>query len=241
MHRDMMEQIFKIKHDGSEQHAYLRAAAKNGFVFPEFYGDYYINCANYMACKWGQLPNGIFKDDTGVPVDSGGTTLGRHLRNQGIKSIRSFENHLKIIEDDFWENRFPDYAKWKRRQWNLYKRHGYVDLLTGFRCYGVMGKNDAGNYPVQGAAFHCLLWSFIQLDQELQIGNYDTKLIGQIHDSMLLDTNPAELTEISKLVHEITTQRLPKAWSWIIVPLEIDAEICPIDGSWAEKEKYKLV
>jgi DNA polymerase I-like protein with 3'-5' exonuclease and polymerase domains len=239
MHRDMMEEIFKIKYNDSEQHAYLRAAAKNGFVFPEFYGDYFINCANYMACKWGELPNGIFKDDTGVFVDAGGTTLGRHLRSEGIKSIRSFEKHLEQIEYDFWTNRFPDYAKWKRHWWNLYKRRGYVDLLTGFRCHGVMSKNDATNYPVQGAAFHCLLWSFIQLDRMLE--RMDTKLLGQIHDSVLLDVHPDELEKVSAMVQMVTTKLLPDTWKWIIVPLEVDAEICPVDGSWAEKEKFKLV
>jgi len=239
MHRDMMEQIFKIKYNGSEEHRLLRSAAKNGFVFPQFYGDYFVNNAKDMACKWGGLPAGVWKDDQGISI--GACTLGEHLRKQGFRSIRSFETHLEKIQQDFWENRFPEYARWKRQSWNLYKRRGYVDMLTGFRCSGVMGKNDVSNYPIQGSAFHCLLWAFIELDRTLAMRSFRTKLIGQIHDAIIFDVYPPELETIAKLVHEVTTKELPKAWKWINIPLEVEAELCPVDASWAGKEKYKLI
>jgi len=249
MHRDMMAQIFKLEYDGSDEHKYLRSAAKNGFVFPQFYGDYYVNNAKDMACKWGELPNGVWKDDLGVSI--GDITLGRHLREQGLKSIKSFEKHLEKIQYDFWDNRFPEYASWKQRWWEVYKRRGFVDMLTGFRCYGVLSRNDATNYPIQGSAFHCLLWSFIRIDDILSGNHYiplqiplrvwKSKLIGQIHDAIILDVHPDELQAVAEMVHIITTKELPKAWDWINVPLEVDAELCPVDGSWAEKEKYKLV
>jgi len=241
MHRDMMEQIFKIKYNGSDEHKHLRAAAKNGFVFPQFYGDYFVNNARDMACKWGELPNGIFKDGAGISIDDQGTTLGTHLRDNGIKSIRSFETYLEKIQYDFWDNRFPQYAQWKQKWWDVYRRRGFVDLLTGFRCHGVMARNDATNYPIQGAAFHCLLWAFIELDRSLMVDGWKSRLIGQIHDAIILDVYPGELEAVSELIHHVTTKELPKAWPWIIVPLEVDAELCPVDGSWAEKESYKLI
>jgi len=240
MHRDAMEEIFKLEYNGSKEHAYLRAAAKNGFVFPQFYGDYYVHNAKDMAVKWGELSNGIFKDGTGVGIDDRGTTLGTHLRDSGIKSIKSFETHLEKIEHDFWNNRFPEYAMWRRRMWNIYKRRGFIDYHTGFRCSGVMNKKEVTNYPIQGAAFHCLLWSYIELDKMFQRLNLNTRLLGQIHDAILFDVDPKELVQVAELAREVTTKLLPKAWKWIMVPLEVDAELCPVDGSWAEKEKYKL-
>jgi DNA polymerase I-like protein with 3'-5' exonuclease and polymerase domains len=158
----------------------------------------------------------------------------------GFKSIRSFERHLEKIERDFWDNRFPDYAKWRRNMWNVYKRRGFVDFLTGFRCSGVMDKKEVANYPIQGAAFHCLLWSFIELDRIFQEHNLNTRLVGQIHDAILFDVDPIELSQVAELAYEVTTKHLPKAWKWIQVPLEVDAELCPVDASWAEKEKYSL-
>jgi DNA polymerase-1 len=240
MHRDMMEEIFMLKYDKLKEHDYLRDATKNGFVFPQFYGDYFVNNARDMAVKWGELPNGVFKNGAGVAVDNNGTTLGTHLRANGIKSIKTFENHLEKIQNDFWAERFPVYDRWKRKWWTLYKRRGYIDMFTGFRCKGLMSRNDATNYPIQGSAFHCLLWSFIELDRILRHRNFNTKLIGQIHDAILFDVHPDELDDVAEIVYAVTTEALPKAWEWIIVPLDVKAEICPVDGSWAEKEHFQL-
>ena len=146
----------------------------------------------------------------------------------------------KDIEKDFWGNRFAGYAKWKERWWKEYKKKGYVELYTGFQCSGVMSKNDTLNYPVQGAAFHCLLWSFIKLDKIIRKKGWNTRLVGQIHDSIILDVDPAELEDVVKTAYRVTCKDLPKAWDWIIVPLDIEIELAPVDCSWAEKEKYEF-
>ena len=241
MHGDMAKQIFMIdKFDKNDPyHNVLRQATKNGFVFPQFYGDYYKNCAVNMACSWGKLPNGKWKAGQGISLDSGPFTLSDHLISKGINSLEKFTDHVKKIEQDFWENRFADYGNWKNRWWKMYQKYGYISLLTGFTCGGIMSKNDCINYPVQGAAFHCNLWTFIQLDKFIIEKELDSKLIGQIHDSIIIDMNPKELNMITRQARKIATQDLPKAWQWINVPLDIDMEICPVDGSWAEKSKFK--
>jgi len=238
MHLDMAKQIFLLKTYDKTNHYILRQAAKNGFVFPEFYGDYFKNCASNMACGWGKLPPGKWKPEEGITI--GDTTLGSHLIRKGISSLSMFETHVRKIESDFWGRRFAEYASWKERWWKTYQKYGYIDMLTGFRCYGTMGKNDCINYPVQGAAFHCLLWSFTRLDQLLRENNLDSKLIGQIHDSMILDVHPDELEKVGKLIKQITCFDLPAAWDWIIVPLDVEIEICPVDASWVEKTKLVL-
>jgi len=42
---------------------------------------------------------------------------------------------------------------------------------------------------------------------------------------------------VVKVIRRVTCVDLPKVWPWIIVPLDVDADIYPVDGSWAEKEK----
>jgi DNA polymerase-1 len=240
MHTDMAQQLFMIDNFDKDipSHYVLRQAAKNSFVFPEFYGDYYKNCAIGMACGWGKLPQGKWGPGQGIDITET-ETLSDHFRKKGIKSLDDFTDHVQKIEKDFWSNRFADYAKWKELWWKQYKKTGVVKMFTGFQCTGVMSKNDVINYPVQGAAFHCLLWSFIELDRVMTKNKMDSKLVGQIHDSILIDINPNELEDIIKLAYKVTCQDLPKAWSWIIVPLDIEIELAPIDGSWAEKEKYE--
>jgi DNA polymerase I-like protein with 3'-5' exonuclease and polymerase domains len=239
MHRDMAEQIFMFKYKGTPEHKRLRNAAKNGFVFPQFYGDYYKNCATNLA-EWGELSQSAWRDGQGVDIYKGNVHLSTHLRKHNIKSFKVFTQHIKEIEDDFWNNRFPDYRDWKTRWWQTYQKHGYIDMLTGFRCSGVMTRNDVVNYPIQGSAFHCLLWTFIEGDRVAQKKNWDSRLIGQIHDSAVVDVHPDELKYVAETFQRVACEELPKTWEWIEVPLRIDMELCPVDGSWAEKESYEI-
>jgi DNA polymerase-1 len=240
MHRDMAEQIFLMDDfDKSDPtHKTLRSAAKNGFVFPQFYGDYFKNCAINLACRWGKLPEGRWK--AGQGIDFNGGKLADHFIGKGIRSIDKFTDHLREIESDFWNNRFPVYQEWKEKWWKEYQKKGYVDMYTGFRCSGEMGRNDAINYPVQGAAFHCLLWSFIRLDAIMQRKGWKTRLIGQIHDAIVLDVHPDELHEVGLNIRLVTTGDLPRNWPWINVPLEIDADLGGVDESWADLKPYQL-
>lgn len=240
MHADMTKQIFMIDDfdKSRSDHSVLRGATKNGFVFPEFYGDYFKNCAEYMACEWGGLSRGRWKEGQGIDYAEG--RLSDHLLSVGLKSLDHFTNHVKAIEEDFWGRRFKVYARWKEKWWREYQKTGYVDLLTGFRCRGLMSKNDAINYPVQGAAFHCLLWALIKLDELMIRYGMNSRIIGQIHDAIIFDVYPPEMDELVKLVKDVTTVMLTKAWDWIIVPLEVDFEVCDVDASWADKKEFHL-
>ena len=163
-----------------------------------------------------------------------------HLRKKGIKNLQQFEKHIKAVEDDFWQNRFRVYNKWKQKSISRYQRRGYLDMFTGFRCSGFLDRNQITNYPIQGTAFHCLLWTLIELDQILHEEDFESMIIGQIHDSMLIDVVPEELDDIINMIKYIVEKRLVKHYDWISVPMEIEAEITPIDGSWYEKEELDL-
>ncbi len=182
---------------------------------------------------------GLYKNSDGLELPKG-ACLGEHMKNNGIKSIKDFTEHLKEIEHDFWTKRFPIYAKWKKRWWSAYQKQGYFQMKTGFECSGVMGRNDVTNYPVQGSAFHCLLWSFIELDRIIRKKKLRSRLIGQIHDSILFDVYPPELDYILEISKKVTCKDLLKAWDWIIVPLAIEAELCEVDQSWFYKEEIEL-
>ena len=103
-----------------------------------------------------------------------------------------------------------------------------------------MERNSVINYPVQGSAFHCLLWSFIELDRIMRHEQWNTKLVGQIHDSILLDVYPPELDHVLKVIKRVTCHDLILNWPWIIVPLEIEAELSDVDLSWYHKKEIKI-
>ena len=240
MHLDMAKELFLLQSINKKDpvHKTLRNAAKNGFVFPQFYGDYYVHCADRLACQWGGLPKKKWRKGEGLKMPSG--YLSDHLIMNGIRSYTEFEEHVRKVEERFWNVRFPVYRDWKEEWWKLYQKTGHLDMLTGFRCGGVMRKNEVVNRPIQGSAFHCLLWSFIEIDELSLKEDWDSRLIGQIHDAILLDVLPKEFDYILETAQRIMCEALPKAWPWIIVPLEVEADVCGVDQPWSTKEAYNL-
>jgi DNA polymerase I-like protein with 3'-5' exonuclease and polymerase domains len=183
------------------------------------------------------LPIGKWSKGMGYVMDDG-STISDHLISIGISSYQTFEQYIQEIEKDFWYKRFPVYAKWKEKHYSKYLLSGEVQMHTGFICSGAMSKNDVINYPVQGAAFHCLLWTLIQMTKRLEELEMDSKIVGQIHDSLIIDVHPDEVRDVYELVRKIGIDSLKENFPWINVPIEMEAEICPVDGSWADKEDF---
>jgi DNA polymerase I-like protein with 3'-5' exonuclease and polymerase domains len=64
----------------------------------------------------------------------------------------------------------------------------------------------------------------------------NTLIVGQIHDSIVADVPAEELSDFLGLVRYVMTERLPREWDWINVPLDVEAEVAPLNGSWADKK-----
>lgn len=105
------------------------------------------------------------------------------------------------------------------------------DPLHQFVADGVIHKNTA---------FHILLHTLIKVAKIGRKKNWLTKFITQIHDSGLQDLYPPEQKKIITTVNRIVSKDIPKEFPWINVPLKVDFEITPINGSWYEKEKLQI-
>lgn len=249
MHGDLAHQIFTldkwdtfISEKGFKSipvFDFLRKATKNSFTFPQFYGDYYGNSA-ISYCRWTGLPQGgEWKSGQGPEMPDGGC-LADHMAANGVRSFDDFVERLKDIEDDFWGRRFKVYGRWREDWYAAYTKRGYLDTLTGFRCKGLMTKNQVINTPIQAAAFHCLLWTFIRVDEIAQREGWRSRLVMQIHDSLVVDVHPPELAYVAGIIQQVATQELSAAWRWICVPMAVEADLCPVDHSWSDKQSYEL-
>jgi len=226
MHRDLAAELFKLDHDNVSKK--LRFHAKNGFTFPEFYGSYYKNCARnvWTACEKEQLKT------------QEGQDIFEHLCDAHvIKSVYDydgFEEHVQEVEEVFWE-KYRATRTWQENQYKFYEKYGYVETMTGFRFTGYMTRNKLVNYPIQGSAFHCLLYSLINIHDHLLDHNMNSKILGQIHDCLLFDVHPKERDHIVRISQRIACEQIREDWRWIIVPLVIEVEETEIDGSWYSK------
>lgn len=234
MHRDMGAQIFQC--EPGQVSKQMRHLSKNGYVFPTFYGSYYLQCAQNI---WPAIQT--------LKLEGTDTLLVDHLRQKGITKLGacdpdvnpqkgSFEKHLKGVEEDFWGRRFMVYADWKRKWWASYQRHGGFQMLTGFAVnVPTLDKKQVCNLPIQGTSFHYTLWSLIRINRKLRKYDFRSRVIGEIHDSIVYDADPRERDDVIDLSIQVMTKDIAKHWSWLNVPLVAEAECCPVDRSWYEK------
>ena len=120
-----------------------------------------------------------------------------------------FEEHVHEVENDFWD-KYKATRAWQESQYKFYEKYGYVETLTGFKCSGYMTRNKCVNYPIQGSAFHCLLYSLIHTHNYLIEHNMRTQILGQIHDCLLFDVYPSERDKIVQISHKIACEQI---WS----------------------------
>jgi DNA polymerase I-like protein with 3'-5' exonuclease and polymerase domains len=239
MHKDMAIQIFRLSPEQVTKP--IRNISKGGFVFASFYGSF-----------WKGLAEGIW-DQVRIqnPETSNGVSLVTHLKSVGLKKLgrindkgepepNSFYAHIKEIETDFWENRFAVYNRWKKDTWAKYLQNGYIETPMGFRCSGVFTRNEILNIPAQSSAFHCLLWSLIQIQKKIKKYNLKTLLVGQIHDSIVADSPPDELDIFLEIAEHIMTKQLRKRWTWLTVPMEVEADVADIGKTWFDKKLYPI-
>lgn len=247
MHRDTASELFMCEPEQVSKEC--RYVAKNMFVFPEFYGSWFAQCA----------PN-IWQAMTRMHLDVEGVEAREWMKDHGIKKLGekfleaikkrggdypdtspgSFCHHLKQVEQSFWK-RFKVYAKWKKDWYEAYLKEGGFNTLTGFRVEGHLSRNDVINYPVQGSSFHILLWCLIQLNKALRKYKMKSKIVLQIHDSILSSVHRKEVRQYVEMANEIMTEKVRKHWPWIIVPLRIENEACGIGETWFDKDPKKLV
>lgn len=244
MHRDMAKELYILTDEqlGPSDKGpgkLVRYAAKNKFVFPGFYGSDYISCAPNL---WDAITELDLKRADGV-------SMHEHLAENGINRLGlcdrdttpasdSFEKHVKAVEHDYWYNRYSVYTQWKKDWWNLYNRQGGVNTLTGFRLFGIFRRTQILCDPIQGSAFHCLLWSVIHIQEEFRKRKMRAKIICQIHDSALVDCPQSELSDVIEIMHRWSVREVSKHWSWITVPLATEFELAK--DNWYNKKTIDI-
>ena len=225
IHRDMAAECYNL--DVKQVSKEARFYAKNQFVFPILYGSYYVNCAKHL---WEHIGRGDIRTVDGVG-------LYDHLIENGIGDEVSFESHIKVVEDNF-NRKFPTWSSQKEVWWEQYLKRGWFPLSTGFVCHGVFSYNNLMNTPVQGPSFHCLLWSLIRLNDWLKKYRMKSRIICQIHDSILADVHDGELQDYVAMARQVMTVDVRKEWSWIITPLAVGVEGSKVN--WFEKKALTI-
>lgn len=242
MHRDVAAQLFKL--EGKQVSKMARHVAKNMTVFPFIYGSFWAQVA---PAVWAAV------DANKLTVEGTQTTLRDHLTAVGFKELGccdpdagdpapgTFAAHVRAVERDFWNVRFPVFAQWKKDWYQAYLEAGGFRMLTGFAVRthlgkeGLLSRRQVNNYPIQGVAAHILWWALVRMVRWLVANKMESLVIGQIHDCMVMDCPSSERDDVVHHAVYLMTEGVRRAWSWINTSLTAEAEVCPIDRPWYEK------
>jgi len=132
---------------------------------------------------------------------------------------------------------FPGVRKFLDRQVEEGTRNGYVTTILGRRReipelaegnvrLRRLGERLAFNTPIQGSAADIIKVAMLRIHRRFKEGDYDSRMILQVHDELVFDVEKGEEPE----VREIVRHEMESACD-LDVPLKVDIGIGP---SWYE-------
>ena len=100
------------------------------------------------------------------------------------------------------------------------RNKGYVETMLGRRRYlrdinsanatvRSFAERNAINAPIQGTAADMIKLAMINVQKRLKAGNYQSRMILQVHDELLFDVHHSELDELKVLIREEMQNAMP--------------------------------
>ena len=138
----------------------------------------------------------------------------------------------KIIESYYQE--YPGLKAYMTNIVESAREKGYVETVMGRRRYlrNINSNNafvrsgeerNAINSPIQGSAADMIKLAMIKVHQVLEEGNYDSKMIMQVHDELVFDVPKAELEELMPKIETCMKEAIPGLKVPILVGMDYGA------------------
>ena len=133
----------------------------------------------------------------------------------------------KELIDAYFET-YPTLKEYISKQVNLAREQGYVETLLGRRRYlkninshnsivRAADERNAVNAPIQGTAADIIKLAMIKIQRILEKGNYQSKMLLQVHDELVFDIHFSEKEKLEKIIK----QEMENAYK-LSIPLVVD-------------------
>lgn len=134
--------------------------------------------------------------------------------NLGISRTEAKE----IIDNYFLQ--FPGIRTYMNEVVESARNRGYVETMLGRRRYlrdinsanatvRSFAERNAINAPIQGTAADMIKLAMINVQKRLKAGNYQSRMILQVHDELLFDVHHSELDELKHLIQQEMQNAMP--------------------------------
>jgi DNA polymerase-1 len=153
-------------------------------------------------------------------------------KNLGISNTEAQE-----FIDRYFEH-YPEVKNYMNKEVQFVTENGYVETMLGRKRYLANELNSpnyqirefaqraAINQPLQGAAADLIKMAMIEVQNQLENQNLQTKMIMQVHDELVFEVPKSELETVKSLVKTAMELNQP-----LLVPLELDINV---GTSWKE-------
>lgn len=117
----------------------------------------------------------------------------------------------------FWKQ-FTTTGDWQESQLKFYRKHGYVDCLTGRQRRGPLTANKVYNSPVQGTAAEIIMDRMCTMSE---IGDPELQPELQIHDDLtFLRVKESRADEVAEKILDIMLD--VRHFDWVNVPITVE-------------------
>ncbi len=122
---------------------------------------------------------------------------------------------------------YPEIKRYSIERYEEAKERGFVRTLFGRKCFVQQSKHDenfakrvATNAPVQGTSADIMRFAMVKVFEKLKKENYQTRMLLQIHDEIILESPKNETEKVLKFLKEIMENIVE-----LSVPLKIDSNV----------------
>jgi len=135
----------------------------------------------------------------------------------------------KELGEVFWKE-FEGVKEWQDSLMSFYKRHGYVETLTGRRRFAPVKFNEIINTPIQGTASDIVVDAMNRCSDN----GYSTFLNMNVHDDLTFMLPDDEYEDD---IEEIAEIMVSPEFDFINVPITVEVEV---GTNWANQKEYKV-
>jgi len=163
------------------------------------------------------------------------------------KQLNITENEADELLHRYWD-KYQSVRRWMNKnkaealknlavRSRLGRRRQLPDIASLKWWVRESAERSSSNFKIQSLGADLTMWSFTNVDSELVKRQFESMVIGQIHDSILIDTKKEELRRVADVLKEVMVERAMRKFCFLRVPLSISIET---GRRWSDLKELSL-